>query len=278
MLVFDTPAPTLPCSWDVDVSCDTDDIWGQTSDALRTTAAEYGALTLWAATGRRFGLCQRTVRPCGRDWQFESNAGYFWSDGVWFPYIFDGVWRNCWCGSGISNSPGCCTCDPRCQVWLPGGPVASIPVTGVSVDGAIVPVDSWRVDSVNGEQYLVRTDGDCWPFCQDFNVDSGTGTFFVTYNQGIPVPSILLKAAGELAIEYIKSCLGKPCRLPQRIQSITRQGVSVSMVNVDNLLKQGLTGVFTVDQIIRTFNPNALTSAMRVASPDVRTPRTTIQA
>lgn len=273
MLVYTTPAPALPCSWDVDVSCD--DNWGQYTNALQTSAAEFGALILWAATGRRFGLCQRTVRPCGRDFRDSLNAGYFWSDGVWFPYIFNGVWRNCWCGSGTSSFPGCCDCNPDCQVWLPGGPVASIPVTGVSVDGAIVPVDSWRVDSVNGEQYLVRTDGDCWPSCQDFNVDSGANTFFVTYYQGVPVPSVVLRAAGRMASEFAKSCLGRPCSLPQRVQSITRQGVSVSMVNVDMLLEKGLTGITDVDFVIRSLNPAGLTSAMRISSPDIRTPRTT---
>lgn len=266
MEVFTTPAPSLPCNWDVDTSCC--DTWADYSTQLQTAAAEYGAFTVWAATGRRFGLCERTVRPCGVQ-PVNIPNGYFWSEGTWLPYIFNGAWRNCWGGCGNTGF-GCCTCEPRCQVWLPA-PVASIPATGVSVDGAIVNVDSWRID--NG-MWLVRTDGECWPNCQDYNVDSGAGTFTVTFLQGIPVPDILLRAAGELACEWAKSCLGQACRLPQRVQSITRQGVSMSMVNIDDVLRAGLTGVQTVDQVIMMFNPYGLKSRMRIFSPDQPVNRT----
>lgn len=261
--VFTTVAPAMPCSWSVDVSCCS--TWGDYNTELQTAAAEYGAFTVWAATGRRFGLCARTIRPCGRQCTDCAN-GYFWSEGMWVPYVFNGIWRNCWCGSAL----GCCTCEPSCQVWLPG-PVASIPATGITQDGAVVPVDAWRVD--NG-QWLVRTDDECWPDCQDYDADMGTNTFTVTYFQGLPVPTVLQRAAGELACEWAKSCLGQPCRLPQRIQSISRQGVTISMVDVDSLLARGLTGIQTVDQVIAMFNPYGLKSDMKVSTPDAPASRT----
>lgn len=259
MLVYTTWAPALPCSWDVDTSCCGD--WNTFSPTLQTAAAEAGALVLWAATGRRFGVCQRTIRPCGRECRRNGVYGYFWSEGTWLPYIFNGAWRNCWCGN---NGDGCCTCAPTCQVYLPG-PVNSIPATGISQDGAIVPVDAWRVDD---GKWLVRTDGSCWPECQDFDADSGTNTFFVTYNQGLAVPAPLLAAAGQYACEWAKACLGSACQLPQRATSIARQGVTMSMVNVDDLLKRGLTGIVSVDQVIMSINPYGLKSPMRVATPD----------
>jgi hypothetical protein len=265
VLVFTTPAPALPCNWDVNVACCPE--WEATSAELQQAGAEYGALTVWAATGRRFGLCERTVRPCGQQCQ-GCNAGFYWSEGTWRPYIFNGTWRNCGtCGAGF----GCCSCAPTCEVWLPG-PVGAIPATGVSVDGEIIPVDAWRVD--NG-QWLVRTDGDCWPDCQDYDVDSGAGVFTVTYSRGLPVPSVLLTAAGELACEWVKSCTGAPCRLPQRVTSIARQGVSVSLADISALIVAGLTGVATVDQVIKNFNPYGLTSRMRISSPDDPVIRTT---
>jgi hypothetical protein len=143
--------------------------------------------------------------------------------------------------------------------------VYSIPATGVTVGDEIIPVDSWRVDNA---QWLVRTDGECWPDCQDFNTDAGDTFFQVIYMKGQPVPGPLLRAAGELACEWAKNCVGAPCRLPQRVTSISRQGVSVSLVDVDVLLERGLTGVTTVDQVIRQFNPYGLTSKMNIASPD----------
>lgn len=265
--VFTTVAPTMPCNWDVDVSCCDATFWDALDPDVQQAAQEYGAFTMWAATGRRFGLCTRTVRPCGKQ-PTTMPAGYFWSEGTWRPYIFDGAWRNCaGCGAGF----GCCTCEPSCQVWLPP-PVYSIPATGISVDGQIIPVDAWRVD--NG-QWLVRTGGGCWPACQNYDVDSGTGFFSVTYLQGIPVPAMLSVAAGELACEWAKSCAGLPCRLPSRVASIARQGVTFSMVDVQVLLDKGLTGIFTVDQIIRNMNPYGLVSRMGIASPDLPVVRTT---
>jgi len=151
--------------------------------------------------------------------------------------------------------------------------VYSIPSTGITVGADIIPVDAWRVD--NG-QWLVRTDGDCWPECQDFNTDSGDTFFQVTYFQGLPVPNVLLRAAGELACEWARACAGAECRLPQRVTSISRQGVSVSLQYIDVLLKHGLTGITTVDQVIRQFNPYGLTSKMSISSPDWPPPRRTV--
>lgn len=259
MEVFTDSLPSLPCGWDVATDCCP--TWDDYDPAIQEAASEYGALTVWAATGRRFGLCERTVRPCGGSHD-SSVYGYWWTDGTWMPYIFNGVWRNCTGCAG--SSLGCCTCEPRCQVYLPP-PVHSIPATGISIDGVILDVDAWRVD--NG-QWLVRTDGECWPLCQDFNVDTGEGVFEVTYLKGQAVPNVLLHAAGELACEWAKNCVGAPCRLPQRVTSIARQGVSVSLVNIDELLRNGLTGITTVDQMIRSFNPYSMTSSMRIASPD----------
>lgn len=263
-----TSATTPPCNFTVDTSCCPD--WSTYSPTLQTNASEYGAYVMWAATGRRFGTCTRVARPCGRQCSNQMYSGQYWSEGTWLPYIVDGVWRNCWCG--CDGGFGCCSCEPRCQVYL-NGPVAS--VSGVSVDGTSVPASAWRVD--NGK-WLVRTDGDCWPVCQDYNVDSGVGTFIVTYQQGLAVPSVVARAAGELACEWAKACLGQPCRLPQRVQSVTRQGVSVSMVPIEQLLSHGLTGVETVDQIIRSINPYGLPSKMRISSPDELPTRFVTQA
>jgi hypothetical protein len=250
-----------PCDgWDIDTSCCGD--WDTYSDALQQRATDYATMVMWAATGRRFGLCTRTVRPCGRTCQDSGTYGYYWSEGTWMPYILNGVWRNCWCGG-----PANCGCNRDCQVYLPG-PVNSI--ISVTVDGDVVDPTTYRVD--NG-MWLVRTHDastdDCWPLTQNYNLNSGEDTFIVSYLKGLPVPASVLAAAGELACEYAKACLGAACRLPSRATSIARQGVSISMVDVDTLLQRGLTGVTAVDQVIRSVNPGGLSSPMRVSSPDV---------
>jgi hypothetical protein len=261
VLVNPDSAPSLPCNWEVDGGTCCEE-WDTYTDEVQEAAGQYGALVMWAATGRRFGLCERVVRPCGRTSGTNQRAsGYWWTDGSWLPYIMNGIWRNCaGCGGGF----GCCSCEPACQVYLPG-PVYSIPATGITVGSDIIPIDSWRVDD---GQWLVRTDGDCWPQCQDYNDDTSDTFFQVTYFRGNAVPQVLLNAAGELACEWAKSCTGAACRLPQRATSISRQGISVSLVDVDALLRHGLTGIPTVDQVIRSFNPYGLPSKMNIASPD----------
>jgi hypothetical protein len=160
---------TVPCGWEVDAGC-CDDFTTLYSPGVQAAAKDYGALVVWAATGRRFGLCTKVVRPCGRSTPWTDNlSGYYWAEGTWYPYIFNGAWRNCWAGCA------CCSCRPECQVWLPG-PVNSI--VSVTVDDVVIDPTTYRVD--DGE-WLVRTHdsdtNDCWPTCQDFNLNSGTGVF-----------------------------------------------------------------------------------------------------
>jgi len=56
---------------------------------------------------------------------------------------------------------GDCSCSRLCEAILPG-PVGGI--VEVLLDGVALPPTAYRVD--NGNR-LVRTDGDCWPACQD---------------------------------------------------------------------------------------------------------------
>lgn len=272
--MFTNSAPGLPCNWTVDTGCCS--IWDEQSLALQTAAAEYAALSIWAATGRRFGACTRTVRPCGESCgeSLGWGSGYYWADGVWFPYILDGVWRN-WCRCGPR-------CEPNHQIWLTP-PVSGIVEVRFS-NGTVVDPSTYRVDDY---QWLVRQGPDLavepisatnggWPRTNDYNfpvhgtlAPSGMGSWGVTYLWGIGVPSVLQRAAGELACEWIKNCIGEACQLPQRVTSIARQGVSITLADVDQLLQNGLTGLTTVDSLIQRFNPGRLPGRMQISSPDL---------
>lgn len=255
-----------PCSWALGTGCCDD--WDTYTPELQAQATRYATLVLWSATGRRYGVCQRVVRPCGRF--CGASPGFYWSDGFWLPYIWNGIWRNCWCGDG---GPSCYKCRPDCQMYLPGPVVA---VQEVLMDGVVVDPNTYRVDD---GVWLVRTtdvsDEDCWPLCQDYNKSTGTGTLFVTYTQGRSVPGALLDAAKTLACEYAKACLGQACALPGRVTSVARAGVQVSMVDVSTLLERGLTGIKTVDDVIRALNPNGLKGSTRFYSPDAPVVRET---
>lgn len=255
----------MPCSWDIpDPLCCAEE-WAATPPNIQAAAEQYASLILWAATGRQFGLCEMTVRPCGMKRCSDGSGefwGYDWSGGTWVPYIFNGVWFNCAC-------PGMCCCDPRCQIRL-AGPVDSI--VEVTIGGVVVNPDTYRVDN---QYWLVRTAGECWPQCADLDTDDGDNVFEVTYMRGSAVPDVLLQAGSLLMCEWAKACLNDgTCRLSKRVTALVRQGISIDMSNPQDLLDAGLTGLWEVDTVIRAFNPHGLVERLRVWAPELNVPRT----
>lgn len=249
-----------PCLWDdIDTSC-CGDFWDELTPAEQLAATQAATFILWAATGRQYGPCPVTVRPCGRERCDESVGNWYWYQGTWIPFVFNGQWFNCGCFDT-------CQCGPHHRVYLPG-PVNS--VTSVTVDGNLIDPATYRVDNA---RYLVRTgDGNTWPSHQNFDLDSGPDTFFVSYTRGTPVPAYLLAAAGTYACEWAKMCQGAACQIPSRVATITRQGTTFDMVDVDQLLERGLTGIQSVDQLITAANPYGLKGRQRILSPDITLP------
>lgn len=250
-----------PCSWTLDdivcgCGCETH------PPAVQERAEQYASTILWAATGRRFGLCEQTVRPCGRR-KGSCSPSFGWgavaTGGLWLPYIGpDGLWRNCGCRNW-------CNCSPNCEAYLPG-PVNS--VVEVLVNGEVVDPATYEVQD---HHWLVRLNGDCWPECPDMATNE---QFEVTYLKGEPVPTVLATAARTLACEFARACQGETCRIPGRLQFIARQGVTAQMVDLERLMDRGLTGVVEVDQVIAAYNPWGLKERPRVWSPDRPFPRT----
>lgn len=259
------PIDSGPCLWpDIGSQLCCPD-WDDLDPILQDQASAYARMTLWAATGRQYGLCELTVRPCGRHCSGGSDGYYYDGFGGWVPYIWNGVWKNCIC-DGLA-----CMCQPDCQVYLPG-PVYS--VTSVRVGGESLNVTGGDI-FVLDQQWLVRVDTTaCWPRCADQNLAPGDpDAFEVTYLRGIAVPDALAKAYATLACEYTKACLGLVCRLPSRVSSISRQGVTISMVDIADLLRNGLTGLWEVDQVITALNPYGIKGRTRFYSPDFLEPR-----
>jgi hypothetical protein len=257
------------CNWTINTTCCPD--WATYDAATQALATSWATEILDALTGRRFGQCEVTVRPCTPKCEWfsgymtfpvgspsTSGAGAPWM----FPYIDNGVWRNCGCTGG-------CSCAATCQVPLPT-PVASI--TEVMIDGLVLDSSAYRVD--NGS-ILVRIDGECWPECQDMDVaNDAVGAFAVTYVPGELLPVSGQIAAGELACEFAKACTGAgDCQLPQQLASLSRNGVEVQVVDPATLLENGLTGLANVDLWIRSVNPQGKRQASRVFSSDLRPAR-----
>lgn len=213
--------------------------------------------TLSALIGYRLALCPVLVRPClarcmsGGTWD-EAPVQRSWMEG---PFISGGRWFNA-CGCR-----GDCSCTALCEVVMPT-PVGGI--ASVWMDGALLDPTAYRVD--NGDR-LLRTDGECWPTCQDMTLaPTEVGSFAVSYYPYLAPNDLLRYAAGVLAAEYFKACSGKQCRLPQGVTSISRNGISMEIPS--GLFPNGATGLREVDPIIRIYNPNGLKMPSRVLSPD----------
>jgi hypothetical protein len=240
-----------PCDWPFDLGCCQDLDLETVPDAIVTLSKTWVAEILWAATGRRFGLCEKLVRPCNRGCISMPEPS---------PTLVQGTWFNS-CGC---NNPNSCSCGPVCELCLPG-PVYD--VCEILIDGEVIDPATYRVDD---HRYLLRTGGEeCWPRCQ--HLDAGInepGSFAVRYRRGVPVPEGGAYAAGQYLCEVIKQCIGdKSCRLPRNITQINRAGVQVSF-SAGSGKFAGLTGIPEVDMWVGLVNPAGLTSPSQVWSPD----------
>lgn len=249
-----------PCNWAINTGlCST---WGNYTAAVQAWATGVASRVLWAATGRQYGGCASTVRPC---WGRQEALYQTWPVGV----DGEGYWGLRGAVGSVVLIGGACGCSASCactpsQVALPG-PVGS--VTSVQVDGVTLTAG---VDYLLQGNYLVRASNLEWPSSQNLSIPLGqTGTWGVTYVVGEAVPTDLLNAAGIYACELAKGRTGGSCQLPNRVQSVSRQGVEIQYVDTNDYLSEGLTGLADVDVVIRSFNPYKLPAPLRVLSPDV---------
>lgn len=244
-----------PCGWLVtgQCGCSGGDCWTSRNPATRDRAQTVAAHILWAATGRRYGLCETTVLPLSsppvdplyQEWPLPAGD-------VSWPAIAGG------------NVSGTCACSipATCAVTLPG-PVDS--VVEVRVDGD--PVDPVGYVVVDRE-LLIRVDGECWPACNQVN--TVVPQFEVDYLRGLPLPAAVQAAYDGLACQLAKACDGE-CTLPAQISSLTRQGITIDMA-VEEATAKGTrtrTGITWVDDVIEADNPYGLAEAPQVLSLDL---------
>lgn len=270
---------TEPCSWPVSYAACTSLPDGWLGDALadpvvpphadRATFEQMAADFLWRWTGRSLGVCDVSIRPCrnnlslgGGPTTFEGRGPTLGGGTPWTPVLLRGEWWNIGCGGCGFDA---CGCDGPESILLPG-PVAS--VSEVIIDGVTLAPSEYRVDG----NRLIRLVG-AWPTGQFLSLPDGAeGTWSVTYQRGIEVPVGGQIAAGVLAVELFRAACGDSgCGLPKRFQSITRQGVTVAMLDSFEDIDKGHTGIFLIDSWIASMSVPLRRSS--VYSPDVRATR-----
>lgn len=140
-------------------------------------------------------------------------------------------------------------------IKLPRAPLTGI--TAVLQNGATFT--DWRL-ARNG--YLERTDGLPWNLCDDSTQ--------VTYTFGEPPPEAGVQAAVALAVQLGRARAGDDnCALPERVQTVTRQGITVSVLDPQEFLQQGRVGIYEVDLFLAAVNPYGRAQRGRVYSPDI---------
>jgi hypothetical protein len=219
--------------------CDTPEE-GEDRSLYEQMATEY----LWRWTGRRFGTCPVTIRPC-RLKCATGEPGY-----------------------GIVTCGRCrdtCGCNEGSTLRFSHYVAA---IEAITIDGVPLSSDAYRLDD---HRLLVRQDGGLWPYCQDFSLPAGeVGTWTVQAQFGEPVPIGGQVAAGKLALELWKAACGRAgCELPQRWQTISRQGVTISAaLDTFEDIDKGHTGIWLIDSWVASVTRPTLGFAL--ASPDVR--------
>lgn len=188
---------------------------------------------LWRRTGEQFGICTITARPLV-----------------------------------------CCRHRrPRCScgVWNAArlGHAPIVAVHSVLVDGVAVPPSSYRVDEW---EWLVRTDGEAWPICNDLSVASTEDhTFEATWSYGAEVPPGGNASARLLACRLAGDLTPGDCGIPDGSSTISTEGVTLQL-DVEDMLAGGTTGIALVELWIgsipkgggRIFDPGAAREWHRV--------------
>lgn len=247
--------PPGPCAPWVDLAAvrarpDMADHAATVSDDTIEAACDDASGILYGLSGRQFpGECTSTVRPLG------YSYGCCHTSGLLHGHVPLDSWT-------AATNGGTCG-DGGLDLGL--YPIRSI--TSVKVNGQVVPSGQYRVD---GQRWLVRPGVIYWPADQRLDLpDTADGTFSVTATHGADPPAAGVSAASLLAAELSKARSALPNQLPRRVTNLTRQGVSMTVVDPQSYLKDGFLGLWEVDAFITTYNPGRQRAKPVVYSPDL---------
>lgn len=158
-------------------------------------------------------------------------------------------------------------------------PYPATEVVQVKIDGEVIPPAEYELRAFQtlvrirptGSTIPVARYG--WPTSQIMDLpDTEPGTFSVTYKYGNPPPAAGLIAARKLAEYLALPQLGDNTHYPQRMTSMTRQGVSAKITDVLDLVAKGGTGIYEVQVFLNAYNPGGNRRQAAVWSPDLGRP------
>lgn len=217
-------------------------------------AVKSASYLLWALSGRKYsGVTTVTERYicAGRTYRFgpsTKNTDAILMDGTVYNIFSDNLdFYEDIASDGTTSSS---------RIRLRGRPVTKIHTIRNRLGQVIDPSQYYLVD--NSTIHAVT--GVKWTAC---NVE-------VTYTYGIEPPTLGKMAARTLAIEFVKLYNNDDdCALPQRVTSISRQGVSYTLLDSQDFINEMRTGIYAVDLFLKSVNPDRAKNKARVFSPDI---------
>lgn len=136
------------------------------------------------------------------------------------------------------------------------------PLIEITKVEAIQPRTGDRIQLVQPDWYQIG---------RRLHVPVQTGLLQVEYEVGSNLPPGTIFATEQLAREYVNARLGRKCRLPERITSVSRTGVSWTVFDPQDIIKQGMSGIPQIDTWLALVNPTQQRSHARII--DARRPR-----
>lgn len=92
----------------------------------------------------------------------------------------------------------------------------------------------------------------------------------VEYTFGSEPPATVCRAIEVLADEVQAAQSGSECRLPERVTTVSRQGGSWTVLDPQDFLTEGRTGLYEVDLALSQYTgPNRVMARARVFTPDM---------
>ena len=221
-------------------------------------ACQMASNILWAMSGRKYNGTQTVTE------RYITSINSFRYQGSsardFFPHLVGGSVFNVptedWNDSAY-QSDGTSSLS---RIRLRGKPVQEVHLVRSMYNGTIVNPDAYYVADHNS---LIAYKGTPWP----------PGNLEVTYTYGSPVPVAGKMAAKLFAIELIKLWEGDDCALPDRVTSVSRQGVSYTILDNQDFLENMRTGIYAIDLFLKTANPSKALAPSKVFSPDIPRPR-----
>jgi hypothetical protein len=213
-------------------------------------ACKTASYVLWSFSGRKFHgtrtVTERYECPCRSFSDFKVYP-YMNGDGQIYNALFptDPAY-GCNCTDTVAGR--------HVRLRLRGTPVRQ--VQKVVKNGETLDPSQYKI--VNGS--MLQLTGTSLDVCG----------LEITYTYGVNVPTAGRRAARLMAAELCKGWGGdETCMLPDRVTNVNRQGFSFTIMDPQDFLEEGRTGLYEVDLFLRAANPDKARKPARVFSPDL---------